>query len=147
MQAIALVFMGFGVLAMALHAVTVRWVLRDKLPDGSKVAPVLSNKEQLVVQFAVSCLFLILAFYLWPEVGSVWRNERLFWRGLALTTSVGVLIHLAKSKSRGLAEVSLTEPYQAMTPGLIAMAVVFLHETPSFQGWVGIGFLVVGVWV
>lgn len=140
MQTIAVVLVLLGVLCMAGHAVTQRWVLREK---------VLGKGEVLILQNSIATLFLLSAMFWWHGMGTEAHsvNPRLFWIAVLGTTVFNVFIQYANAKSRELADASLSAPIQAMTPALVTIAALTLGEYPSLQGIIGIAFIAVGTYI
>ncbi|MBI2670116.1 MAG: hypothetical protein HYX20_03160 [Candidatus Yanofskybacteria bacterium] len=72
-----------------------------------------------------------------------------FWIALGAGVLVGLGIHFCEARAATIdaGETSLTAPFQAMTPGLIAIVALTLGEFPSKLGILGIFFMASGSWI
>lgn len=139
MLAIALVLMAFGVVSMALHGITSRYVLREKM---------LTKNETLVMQSGIGALALITyLFVVREEVGTRIDASTLFWGAVAGTTLANLLIQWANVQARAIADASLSAPVQGMTPFLITLSALTISEFPGPQGIAGIGLIAIGTWI
>lgn len=86
---------------------------------------------------------------LWWQLleGNAVPNTRLFWIAILGTTISNLIIQYVNTKARMLADISLTTPVQAMTPGLVTVAVLTLGEFPSTQGIIGIFLISIGTYI
>jgi drug/metabolite transporter (DMT)-like permease len=73
-------------------------------------------------------------------------NPLWFWSAVGMTTLASIYIQWANAKARLLADVSLTAPISALTPGLVAITALLLGEVPSAVGWIGIIVVAVGTY-
>lgn len=139
MEPVAIALVLLGVLAMAAHATLQRWLLRERI---------ISVNTALVAQSGISAIFLFSAMWWWGGWGTSFSyNAQAFWLAVAGTTAANIFIQFANARSRELADVSLTAPIQAMTPGLVVIAALTLGELPSWQGIAGIVCIMVGTYV
>ena len=74
-------------------------------------------------------------------------DPTIFWIGAIWATGWNILISYANAKSREHADVSLTQPFQGVTPGLITITALLFHEWPSAIGIVGIIFIAVFTYI
>jgi drug/metabolite transporter (DMT)-like permease len=74
------------------------------------------------------------------------QNPLWFWSAVTTTTFASVYIQWANAKARQLADVSLTAPIAALTPGLLTITALLLGENPSLIGWVGIVTIALGTY-
>src|SRR5688572_22934861 len=101
---------------MGFHSIVQKIILDRKILGTSGV---------LVSQHALSIPFLLITLFLTQEK-LISGSMSLFWIAVAVTTVANVLIQYANVRARELAELSLTAPVQAMTPGLVAVAAIVL---------------------
>ena len=136
----AIVLVGLGTLMMACHSVTQRFALRG--------GGVLSNRQVLLAQHGLSLLVLLASFFWWAGGATpVGDQASIFWLAIAGTTLLNVGIQYANVRSLQLADASLVKPIQALTPGLVVVAAMLLHEYPSRQGVAGILLVSVGMYI
>src|SRR3989344_1606199 len=135
MESVAIFLMILGVASQACHQLLQSFVLRHKVADKNTL---------LVYQNFVSALMLgaIAAWYS-LEV----TNAKVFWIAIAITTFANIFIQYANVRARELADLSLTAPISAMTPGLVTIAAFSLGEIPSAQGWAGIALIALGTYI
>lgn len=134
MSGLAIVLMIAGVICLAIHAVSQRYLLRT-----------FSIGAVLTIGMGTSCIFFLTSLLWWPKlvVFMSWqtpiRNDPVvFWLAIIWTTAWNVFIQYATARSRQCADLSLTQPFQALTPGLITAAAILLHEYPTSVGVSGI---------
>lgn len=86
---------------------------------------------------------------LWGFLGgsALVPNPIVFWGAVGLHFVANIVIQVSDLFARRYADVSLTLPYQAMTPGLLTVAVLFAGEMPGRWGYVGIALIALGVYI
>lgn len=143
MNIVALGLVGVGAVAMGAGAAIQRRIVQkdDKLFHESEVLV-----GQNLVAAAIGLLFV---FPFWTLFGGpVLRgNAILFWGALGLWFCANVGVQLAGVYASKYAPVGLTLPYQAVTPGLLTLAVFLLGERPSQWGYIGIALIAVGTYI
>ncbi len=126
-------------LFIGCHGVIQRWMFRDKR---------FSQREVLIWQNVVAAgIFLAVALSTDFGVDPLAQHNLVFWGAISLTTIANIGIQSANAYARGLAEVSLTSPIQALTPALVTVAALLLKELPSAVGVVGILMISFGIFV
>lgn len=139
MTLLGIVLMLFGTICIACHAVTQRWLLRKQ---------VLSVRGVLITQHALSIPVLAAALVFWPDRSWIGFDfSPIFWQAVVGTSLIGIFIQYASARSRELGEASLVAPVQAMTPGMVTVAALFLGERASLQGWLGIILIALGNYI
>lgn len=139
MELLAVVLMILGLFCMAGMNIMRSWLLKKK--------QALSPGESLISQNGLAVIFLATALIWWQDVGNIEFNARLFFSGLALTISAGLIIHFCVAESQKIGDLSLIAPIQALTPGLITLTALFIGEYPGRLGIMGIIFVSVGIFV
>ncbi|MEK7641206.1 MAG: DMT family transporter [Patescibacteria group bacterium] len=110
------------------------------------------NKEaiftSILMFMTASVLFLISSLSGGMEItyGLPWHHS--FWFAVITTGLLNVGIQYFNMKAKSLEDVSLVVPISASTPAVVIITcMIFLGEFPSWVGWLGIWFLVVGVYI
>lgn len=86
-------------------------------------------------------LFLISAIVGFPEI------KEGFWQSLAITTVLNVVLQYAFMRAFAVSDASFVAPLRLLIPPLVIMTgFLFLRETPSLSGFVGIALTLVGFW-
>lgn len=124
-----------GVLAVSVRDVAQRYVLKEKL---------FSEKEIRVFQWTFTAVALAALWLLGDGMSASKNSNPLFWGAVILVTVTNFFIQpaLVRSKKRGAA--SLTASVASLTPFLLTIVVLLLHEKPTWQGGVGIGLISFG---
>jgi len=128
-----------GCFALAAINLLKRYIMKD-----GPVSPL----QFLIIWYAsISLSYGVLILAIWrmnPPILLVG-----FWNAVTGTVVVNIFIQFfnAKAASIDKAEVSLTAPLQAMTPGLITFLAAALGELPSVIGFIGILFMAGGSYV
>jgi drug/metabolite transporter (DMT)-like permease len=125
-----------GMSFVALTAVMQRYLIREKLASQGQI---------LVFQMAGTATLLGSALWWFDQSPPETANTEVFWIAVVGTTIANILFQLGTVKTRS-AEVSLTAPFLALSPGLVTISVIFLGEVPSFQGIIGIILMSLGAW-
>lgn len=130
--------LGFAFFA-GLHAVLQKWMIRN----GD-----FSVKSILIWQNLIAAV-VIISTAPWGDFGvkSISGVSPIFWWAIGLTTIANIGIQWANITARELADASLTAPIQALTPALITLAALVLHEYPSGVGIIGISMIAVGIFI
>jgi uncharacterized membrane protein len=130
-----------GVLSHSAYRLEQKYIYKTKIA---------SPRQTLLAQnIGASICFLLTALGQGAVYGSAaWlpKNELLFWGAVAATTIASIYIQWANAESQTLADVSLTAPISALTPGLVTMTAFLLGENPSTIGWVGIVTVAIGTY-
>lgn len=132
-----------GAVGTGMNACIRRRVLRKESGFFTEIEFLLG---MLAVTLAVSIALLIPS---WALVGgrTLAPNANIFWGAMLVwsTASIGVVIgHMFAAR---YADVSLTLPYQATTPGFLTLAVFLIGEQPSAWGYAGIAVIVIGTYI
>lgn len=138
MEFLAIVFVCLGVVVLSLHAIVQKKAL---------TASVLSGNQILISQHLFGAVLLFISVPFFFRLAPVTEHSRIFWFAVAITTIANIAIQYAILRSRMLADVSLTAPIQALTPGLVTLAAFSLGEFPSRQGIVGIILMSLGTYI
>lgn len=132
-----------GAAAMGAGAAIQRRILQkdDKLFHESEVLV-----GQNLIAALIGALFVL---PMWTVFGgqAVSVNSLVFWGALGVWFVANVGVQLAGVYASKYAPVGLTLPYQAVTPGLLTLAVFLLGERPSQWGYAGIALIAVGTYI
>ena len=138
METLTIVLMLCGAVAQAGYVISQSWILNKK--------KILSKAEVLVGQYAIRGPVLLMLTPYWDGWGTaVEFNPNVFWIALGGLLVTGLWIQSCNVQARELADTSWTEPIQTLTPGLVTVAALWLHEIPSWQGILGIALITGGV--
>lgn len=139
----AVVFATGGAVGMGAGQVLQRHMLRKdhRLFTESEVALTKS-----ILDFAG---YVFLALPLWYFFGGsvLAPNSFVFWGALLMWIVANIGVTVGGLYAARYAEVSLTLPYQAATPGLLTLAVFLIGERPSTWGYIGIFTIAIGTYI
>ena len=144
METVAIICMLTGALLYSISIVTQRYLQKT----------VLTVRGALIFNYGLGFLVMLSGIWWWtPFMESVGLatpirdDPTIFWIGAIWATGWNILISYANAKSREHADVSLTQPFQGVTPGLITITALLFHEWPSAIGIVGIIFIAVFTYI
>ncbi|MBI2331568.1 MAG: EamA family transporter, partial [Chloroflexi bacterium] len=108
----------------------------------------LKDADSLVVVWGVTLLALpllgLFTFALTPQLPSL---DWLFVVGVLGSAGLNAIAHLASTRALKLADVSLVTPLLIFSPVFtVLIAAIFLGETPSAQGLLGVGLILLGAY-
>jgi len=119
-----------GCLCISLMQVVKRFALKD----GSMKPTTFLACQMFVTATSYGVLYLATWGWELPELAPR------FWQAVALCALANLVIQYLNTKVATMqhGEVSLTAPLQAMTPGMITLLAIILHEFPGLLGLCGI---------
>lgn len=141
MELIAIVLVLLSVLSMGAHSTARKWLFNNKA---------VTETEMLVSQSAIAATFAFLWFLSvndWEMLAAGKSDATIYLIAIAGTTLANIAIQFANTRATRLADLSLTSPIAAMTPGFVVLSAAFFGEYPSTVGYVGIGLIVVGAYI
>ena len=114
----------------------------------------LSPRGAIVFSNTIGFLFLLAVLPWWPilmqKVGwqtPVAYDKAMFWIGVAWATGWNIFIVYANAQARkGKVDVTLTQPFQGLTPLLIAISAAVFKEYPSNKAKLGIALIGAGTY-
>ena len=132
-----------GAIAMGASSVIQRRLVK-------KDCCLFTNSEILLGQNLAALLWAFLAlpiFWVVLNNGAALNNRAVFWSAVAIWCLANIGVQSANVKAAQCADVSLTLPYQAMTPGVLTVAVILLGEKPGTLGYFGIALIAIGSYI
>ena len=107
---------------------------------------ILQDAEPLVVVWGVTLLALpMLGLFTLALTSEYPRLDSLFVLSVLSAAGLNVVAHLASTKALKLADVSLVTPLLTFSPVFtVLISAIFLGETPSTRGMMGVGLVLVG---
>ncbi len=129
----AVILVLFGALMSAINAVFLKKALR-----GLPVSLV------GVIRYIPSAVFL---FLLWMIFENPSDHPAIYWYSVMGTTVFNIAIQWCNLRSMQLGDVSIVNPIQSWTPGLITIAGWLLGEKPTMLGVVGIVLMATGAYI
>ncbi len=115
-----------------------------------KGAQLFTEPEFLLGKFITCWMWSVLLLIpLWMLFGGqvLVANPTVFWGAMLVYFAANIVIQTTNLFAAKYADVSLTLPYQAMTPGVLTLAVFLIGERPSTWGYIGIATIAVGTYI
>lgn len=132
-----------GAIGMGFGAPIKRQVLR-------KGQQLFTEPEFMLGQFLMTLVFSVIFLVpLWALFGGQIQvnNPTIFYGAMFFWFVANVGVNVSNLFAARHADVSLTLPYQAMTPGILTVAVFLIGERPSTLGYVGIITIAIGAYI
>ena len=108
----------------------------------------LKNADPIVVVWAVTFLSLpLLGLFTFAVSPQLPTCDWLFIIGVIISAGLNVFAHLVSTRALKLADASLVTPLLIFSPVFtVLISAVFLSETPSTRGLLGVGFVLIGAY-
>jgi transporter family protein len=109
---------------------------------------ILKDADPLIVVWAVTLLGLpLLAIFTFTLTSSLLRVDWIFLFAVIGSAALNAVAHLASTKALKLEDVSVVTPLLTFSPAFtLLIAAIFLRETPSTRGLIGVGLLLAGAY-
>lgn len=109
---------------------------------------ILKDVDPLIVVWAVTLLGLpLLAIFTFTLTSSLLRVDWIFLFAVIGSAALNAVAHLASTKALKLEDVSVVTPLLTFSPAFtVLIAAIFLRETPSTRGLIGVGLLLAGAY-
>lgn len=127
----------FGILSQSLAGIFQKKILNKKIIS----APTIVFLQQTLSGIFV--LLLLPFWFLFYKQG----NAEVFWISVGIASLVNVGIQYVNAKALELADISLTAPISATTPGMVVLVAISVGEIPSTLGVIGIIIISIGTYI
>lgn len=141
MEVIALALTLIATLAIGVYEIYRKYLLNRGIFTEYEL-----RVGQCGIAMVVCALFLLGAGGWWDTLAPQAKNSTMWWSALTVTTAANIIIQFAGMRSARLLQASFRAPIAAVTPGLVLFTGIFIGESPSMWGFIGIILIVAGVY-
>lgn len=141
METLALALILVSVAGMSGHSVLRKWLFNNNA---------MTESESLILTSGIATLVCGTWFFVWTDWDTIApsnANITMFLIALVGTTIANIALQFAHTRATRLAELSLTAPISALTPGFVFGCAMLFGEVPSTLGYIGIGLIIIGAYV
>ena len=109
---------------------------------------ILKDVDPITIVWAVTLLGLpLLGIFTLSLTPQPPRLDWIFLFAVIASAGLNVVAHVASTRALKLEDVSLVTPMLTFSPAFtVLIAALFLGETPSMRGWIGVGLLLMGAY-